>query len=484
MKRRDFLTQIGLLILILTALGRVQFALGQAMPEDTIDGSIALGCPTDRSIKINLLLQADCEVILEYGKASGLYPHKTQQFLVQAHIPFEIELTGLDPNTQYYYHVLTYNLSGAIVKKSPEYRFHTQRLPGNGFSFCVQGDSHPERSKKTFDAQLYDRTLRTALSDRPDFYIMMGDDFSVDTIKPVQINANLVTERYLIQRDYLKPLSHSTPLYLVNGNHEHAARYLLDGTPNNIAVWAQTARNRYYPQPKPDDFYTGNEEPVEFIGHLENYFAWTWGDALFVAIDPYWSSPIAVDGGYGVNWHAPAMKKKVDKWQITLGEKQYRWLQKTLAESQAKWKFVFAHHVNGSERGGVEVAHLYEWGGENKKGHWEFDKYRPNWELPIHQLMVKHGVTIFFQGHDHVFARQELDGVTYVTTPYPADPTYAALNATRFVSGDVFGGSGYARVVVDDNSVQVEYIRTFLPDDENTQQVNGQVEYNFKITKN
>ena len=32
----------------------------------------------------------------------------------------------------------------------------------------------------------------------------------------------------------------------------------LDGTPDNVAVWAQTSRNAYYPQPAPDVFYTGD----------------------------------------------------------------------------------------------------------------------------------------------------------------------------------------------------------------------------------
>jgi hypothetical protein len=67
-------------------------------------------------------------------------------------------------------------------------------------------------------------------------------------------------------------------------------------------------------------------------------------------------------------------------------------------------------------------------GGKNQNGTWEFAEKRPGWRLPIHQLMVKNGVTIFFQGHDHLFARQELDGVIYQETPNPADNTYLAFN--------------------------------------------------------
>ena len=50
------------------------------------------------------------------------------------------------------------------------------------------------------------------------------------------------------------------------------------------------ARKRYYPNPIPDDFYSGNADTLAAIDgdHLrEDYFAWEWGDALFVVIDPY-----------------------------------------------------------------------------------------------------------------------------------------------------------------------------------------------------
>jgi hypothetical protein len=304
----------------------------------------------------------------------------------------------------------------------------------------------------------------------------MGDDFSVDTLNADTISADVVTQRYTLQRPYLGLIANSAPLFLVNGNHEQAAGYLLDGTPDNVAVWAQNARNLYYPQPAPGSFYTGNAEPVEFIGLLRNYFAWTWGDALFVVIDPYWPSPVVVDNVFGGGG------KTKDKWLITHGDAQYQWLKQTLEQSTAKWKFVFAHHVNGSDRGGVELADLYEWGGYNKQGVWEFDAKRPRWEMPIHQLMVQNGVTIFFQGHDHIFVRQQLDGITYQTLPYPADPTYGLHNADRFTYGDKLPASGYVRVTVSESSVLVEYVRTFLPEDETAEQVNAQVADAYAVT--
>jgi hypothetical protein len=269
----------------------------------------------------------------------------------------------------------------------------------------------------------------------------------------------------------------------VNGNHEQAARYLLDGTESNAAVLAGRARARFFPLPYPDGFYSGNPEPVAPIGRLGDYAAWTWGDALFVTLDPYWHAPVPVDNraGEGPKAGRKGGKGARDLWQVTLGEAQYRWLTKVLLESRARWKFVFAHHVNGTGRGGVEEAGLYEWGGRDRRGEDRFAEKRPGWPRPIHALFVKAGVTIFFQGHDHLYARQELDGVVYQTVPSPADPTYQAFNREAYRSGDILPNAGHLRVRVGPDQVRVEYVRAFLPGDEGEGAKNGQVAHAYVL---
>ena len=326
----------------------------------------------------------------------------------------------------------------------------TQRAPGSTFTFAAQGDSHPEREKSMFSADLYSRTLKAVAADRPDFYFTSGDDFSVDTLKTV--SADTVTERYTLQVPYLALVAHSSPLFLVNGNHEQAARYLYNssGPSRDVPVWAQNARNRLFPQPAPDGFYSGNPEQVAGIGLLRNYYAWEWGDALFVTLDPYWSSPVPVDNAFGDD--GAGNGKAGDRWDVTHGDSQYQWLKRTLEASRARWKFVFAHHVLGTGRGGVEVAGLFEWGGSNANGGPGFAANRPGWALPIHQLLAANKVTVFFQGHDHLFAHQQLDGVTYQELPSPADNTYTAFNSDAYRSGDKFPerrlrpGDGLSRV--------------------------------------
>ena len=89
----------------------------------------------------------------------------------------------------------------------------------------------------------------------------------------------------------------------------------------------------------------------------------------------------------------------VDEFQDT-NKLQYAWLKQVLESSRAKYKFVFAHHVLGTGRGGVEMAGQHEWGGQVRKGENSFAQRRPGWPEPIHALMVRTGVSIFFQGHD------------------------------------------------------------------------------------
>ena len=261
--------------------------------------SQVLGRPTDHSIALNVLAPNDLESYVEFGTAPAEYSGKTATMKSQSKTPFEVTLDPLKPNTRYYYRLRYREAGKGAYLAASEYTFQTQRPPGSTYVFDVQSDSHPERVGQMFDAGLYARTVASVRKDRPDFYITMGDDFSVDQMRGVPRNAVSVAQIYINQRQFLGMDGCATPVFLVNGNHEQAAKYLLDGTPNNNAVWAGMARNRYYPNPAPDSFYSGDTEPVEFIGLLRDYYAFTWGDALFVSLDPYWHSPVAVDNVLG-----------------------------------------------------------------------------------------------------------------------------------------------------------------------------------------
>jgi hypothetical protein len=63
------------------------------------------------------------------------------------------------------------------------------------------------------------------------------------------------------------------------------------GGDTSLETWARApfhGMKRYFPNPVLDAFYTGNATKHAEAGLLQDYYAWEWGDALFVVLDPYW----------------------------------------------------------------------------------------------------------------------------------------------------------------------------------------------------
>jgi Calcineurin-like phosphoesterase len=439
-----------------------------------------LGRPTKNSVALNVLSQQGLEAYVEFGDAPGEYSAQTPVTKVAAGQPAAIDIVGLRSDAPAYYRLRTRAEGATAFDEGAEYSFRTARSAGSAFSFTLQGDSHPERLHKMFDPDLYAQTMRLVSAERPDFHVTIGDDFSLDPL----ITSDTLTQEavdgiYRNQRTFLGEVGKAASIFLMNGNHEQVEPFRPDGSPNPSQLLAGSARLRFFALPAPGDFYSGDAQPAPTIGPPRDYYAWTWGDALFVVFDPYWHSPVPVDPDSG-NGHALGPRQR-DWWHMSIGDAQYRWLKATLEGSNAPYKFVFGHHVMGTGRGGIEMADLYEWGGHSPNGQWEFDTYRPNWEMPIHQLLVKTGVSVFFFGHDHLFVRQEKDGVVYQETPMPADPTYTAFNADAYQSGDLLPNSGYIRVSVSPANARVEYVRSVLAKDETADHNTGMVAFAYDV---
>ena len=314
--------------------------------------SLVLGRVTDRSVTVSAVAKESLEGFFEYGPATGNYPGKTGLLKFSAGQPVEATFVSLQSNTAYFYRLQYRKPGDQAFTARPECRFHTQRAAGSTFTFAIQGDSHPERAQMS-EPNLYARTLLNAAAAKPDFYICMGDDFSVAPVR--EVNFEAVAARYTWQRPFLGLVAQSAPVFLVNGNHEQASLFNFNQADKRhaVAVHAQNARNQFFPTPAPDNFYSGDTAPLAAIGLPKDYCAWTWGDALFVILDNYWHSPAQVDSGFreqdaggGKNGHAGG--KQRDWWGVTLGDAQYHWFKRTLEQSRAKYKFVFAHHVLGT----------------------------------------------------------------------------------------------------------------------------------------
>ncbi|MFZ4545427.1 MAG: T9SS type A sorting domain-containing protein [Saprospiraceae bacterium] len=431
--------------------------------------TIILGRPTDKTITASVLFDQKVDFYIEFGTKSGDYPNKTSTISNLLKTPDKVLIEKLSPNTKYYYRLQS-KLSGAPnFTPGPEYSFHTQRSVGESFSFTIEADEHLYDKKGV--RSLYQITLANQLKDNPDFMISLGDTFGDDHTPAETTSADMEA----LHKDYLQYLGkicHSVPFFFCLGNHEgENGYYLKQNPPNNIAVYGSVWRKFYYPNPYPNTFYSGNMNNEGFgIGQPENYYAFEWGDALFVILDVYRHCDV---------------NEKPQKWDWTLGKTQYDWLKSTLEDSKSKYKFVFAHHTRGQGRGGVGTAKGYEWGGYNgdSGSNYQFDIYRPGWGLPIHQLMKKNGVNIFFQGHDHLFAKEELDGLVYQEVPMPSDTSYQiGMLANADAYTDVtMDGSGHMRVSVSPFCVKVDYVKAYLPKDENGTRKNQQIGYSYTV---
>jgi hypothetical protein len=439
-------------ILLLLCLGINQLAQSQTY-------SIILGRPTDTSITASIMFDDVVQYKLMYGVNSNSYNLNSNSYTSSVDVPEEIDLHNLLPNTKYYYK-LSYKLPNASnFTNSPEYTFHTQRAPGSTFSFTIEADEHLYDKKGV--KNMYEVTLANQLADNPDFMLSLGDIFGDDHSyldHTYSITAAEVDSLHKDYRPFLGQLCHSVPFYVCLGNHEGENNYYYNMTPpNNLCIWGTQSRKYYYPNPSPNAFYSGNttNEPYG-IGAPENYFAWTWGDALFIVLDVY------RDGC------KDSLVEKPQGWNWTLGQTQYNWLKSTLENSTAKYKFAFAHHLRGQGRGAVALAKLFEWGGnQNNNGNYTFPQNRPGWDKPIHQLFVDNHLTTFFQGHDHVFAHETLDSLTYIAVPMAADSTYEIgwlANADAYLS-DTLPGTGHIKVTVSPTCVKIDFVRAYLPAD-------------------
>jgi hypothetical protein len=434
------------------------------VPANPID--VILGHPTDSTITVSVLPYQDFESYIEYGLLPDNFSNQTPMRTLNANQPVEILLGGLQADASYAYRV-RYRTSGEGDFSSTDSGFFcTQRASGSSFTFTIQADSHLDSNSNPL---VYMQTLKNELSDQSDFVIDLGDTFMTDKYKPFTD----AQAQYLAQRYYFSLIGQSAPIFLVLGNHDGEGAP--KGLSTDISTWSAQLRTQYFPNPVPDGFYTGNTTPDKTVGAMQDYYAWEWGDALFIVLDPYWFTP-------------PQRNSTTDQWNPTLGEEQYQWLKTTLETSSAQWKFVFIHQLIGgvdkNGRGGIEVANLYEWGGQNADGSWGFDKKRPGWELPIHQLFVQNHVTAVFHGHDHLFVKQELDGIIYQEVPQPSTARANGTNNAAeygYLSGDILGSPGHLRVTVSPDLVSVDYVRSYLPQDEKTGVQNGQVDFSYSI---
>jgi hypothetical protein len=449
----------------------------------TFTGIELLARPTNHSITLNVVSSSALDSYIEYGTSSGVYTNTTSTVSQIANEPLVIVIDGLSVNTKYYYRLMYRITGGGSYSARSEHTFTTQRPAGSTFTFDVTSDSHV--NIMLGNAATWQQTLTNVANDHPDFLLDLGDTFAMDNVS----SESTARANYLFQRTSttLGLVSPSVPIFIATGNHENQEGWHLNDNSNPFntePVWGTNAQKRYFPNPVPNDFYTGDTDTYSGINGdqlHEDYYAWTWGNALFVVIDPFWyttAKPFIGNTGGGEPGSSDG-----DRWHWTLGQTQYNWLKQTLENSNATYKFLFMHHMTGGTddyiRGGAYAVPYCEWGGYNEDGTtYAFNTRRSGWYAPIEQVLMENGVTAVFHGHDHQYAYEIRDGIVYQSLPAAgfSGSGFGIYSQTNPLTYKVLNSPGHLRVTVTPSQTTVDYINSTAANGSN-----GSVAYSYTI---
>ncbi len=359
----------------------------------------------------------------------------------------EWTVSNLDPGKRYRYEIYrtgapdeTAIFSGSAV---------TQRPAGDSFEFALLTDSHIHPPERVFPGDRCTNTTQEEILDavaqdieplRPDFVVNLGDmlDFHAWGFNPPSPSGQWTRLGYLNYRRLLGDLLGNAAHFPVVGNWDGENGCFSDAEINR----SLEQRLLYAPGPTPSTYPQGG-------GPNEDYYAFTWGDALFVVLNVMTYTEtchlLSDEGGTPEDW--------------TLGTEQMAWFEQTLAEASSRWRFVLIHHVVGGA-GGTPANANYGRGGGLSACIGE--------QRQVHELMHQSGVQAFFFGHDHVFTDMVVDDIHYTLPGSAGAPWKFGTSETGYEQ--YWSDSGFARVRVSPSAVQVDFLA-----------IGGEVLYSYEL---
>jgi hypothetical protein len=312
----------------------------------------------------------------------------------------------------------------------------TARDPGSPFTFAILSDTHiaprdsipPAGDTNSFQEITLLEVARAITASHPDFLVNLGDmlDFHRFGFNDPPPDASWTRLGYLNYRRLLGDALGQAAHFPVIGNWDGENGC---NTPEEIQR-SGSQRRLYVPGPRPGTYREGGSPD-------EDYYAFTWGDALFVVLNVMTYTPTCHLLGA-----APGFP---DDW--TLGPAQLAWLEATLAGATSRWRFLFIHHAVGGAAGDYANSAYGRGGGQAA---------RVGEQAIIHDMMIRHGVQIFFYGHDHVFTDMLVDGIHY-TLPGSAGAPWKFVTAETGYT-EYWPDSGYGRVAVSKERLQVDFV--------------------------
>ncbi len=263
----------------------------------------------------------------------------------------KVTFSNLEPGTTYQYSITGYTINSRTYCLNEycgvEAFTFTTAAPStvDEFEFLAvadpQGMIQSMYDKTSF---AFDTINSSSLTNNYDFIINGGD--MVDNGKNYyhwQYTLNTMLSTYA-----------NTSMFMAAGNHESETKALA----------------KFFNYTQPDSVTTDNYKGGEAN---EDYYSFNYANALFVVLD---TNNLDSKG---------------------LAKPQLDWMEATLENSTAKWKFVVMHkslYSTGSHANDSEVAKM--------RGQ-------------LTPIFEENGVDIVFSGHDHVYAQAPVNGVLYVT---------------------------------------------------------------------
>ena len=416
---------IALLIELLPGLS---IRAGEAAQGDLLSLPPYVGMPTESSVLVNLVAgerDISCRVRFRRADREKKEWSFSEKLAMKANDIADLRLSGLESGTRYVYEVLA-GTDGTETTVA-EGGFKTRMVRPDKFSFALFSDSHitpaaPERSG------VLGRVADAIAFRQPDFAIALGDNIQAlcKTHGGPFVSPEGPRISYSYYRQSLRHLPSEMALFNVIGNWEGENGW----HPEDARGWARETRMRMVPGPGAQSYPEGGSPDG-------GYYAFTWGDVLFVALHAT---------GYTRTNHAlGSLEGKADDW--TLGDRQMAWLTECLKASHARWKLIFTHHTEGG-RAGDDVNSRYGRGGALAAHVGEQGK--------IHELMQKYGVQAFFYGHDHVFTFQEADGIPYICVGSAGAPWKFTSDETGYPWS--MPDSGFVWVDVDGKRMNLSFV--------------------------
>jgi hypothetical protein len=302
--------------------------------------------------------------------------------LDRTYYKLEIKLSGLQSSRKYYYRVLLRYEGDAWPAPRATRSFRTRRAVGESFRFAIWADAHRNIYKNRKWPE-WSTLVGTLQAEQPDLFIDLGDTWTLTSGNGEPLSKQWPELYSMVMRPTrngfgsykgVSDLCGDGGYYLVRGNHEG----LSDTDPAKRKRLVTKLLKLFVPNPDGATYPQGGSQDSDYD---QGYFAFEWGDVLFVAMDV-------------VKYKEPK-KLNPSPARFHIGQAQLDWLTGVLQNSPRRWKFVFMHHLFGGSdnygRGGAAFAFQYE-------------------HAQVQALAEQYGAHVF-HGHDHLLAEESANGV-------------------------------------------------------------------------